>query len=487
MASVFKRGGKRAKGPYYASWNDQNGKRRTKCTKTTDKATAERIARKHEADAALRRDGVIDASGDRFAEQGRRPLSEHVTEFRAALTAKGDTERHCKETKAQATSVIERCQADFPRDLTASAVHAAIKELRDEARSLNTCNHYLRAIKGFSRWMYRDKRIHDDTLACLEAYNADTDPRYQRRELLPDEISWLLSITEQRTLPSHRLAGSDRAMAYRIALGTGFRATELRSLTQRSFDLDGDPPTATVEAAHSKRRRRDTQPIHAVLAGMIRVWLANKPAGSQLFAKLPLNTARMLRADLSAARSAWIAAAKTDTELSRRKESDFLAYKDADGKIVDFHATRHTYISAIVNGGASVKVAQELARHSTPTLTIGRYSHTRLHDICGALESLPDISSPEPQNESLRATGTFDSTGQGVDSAQRLAQRAAVESRRLGAIERDEGKEKTEPVDRRKSPSAQGKRETLRLDAASRERYPLGESNPCCRTENPES
>ena len=56
---------------------------------------------------------------------------------------------------------------------------------------------------------------------------------------------------------------------------------------------------------------------------------------------------------------------------------------------------RHTYISGIVAGGASVKTAQELARHSTPMLTIGRYSHARLHDLHGALDALPDL---QPRN-----------------------------------------------------------------------------------------
>jgi hypothetical protein len=48
--------------------------------------------------------------------------------------------------------------------------------------------------------------------------------------------------------------------------------------------------------------------------------------------------------------------------------------------VVDFHALRHTYISRVVASGANIKVAQELARHSTPTLTLGRYAHVRLLD-----------------------------------------------------------------------------------------------------------
>ena len=42
----------------------------------------------------------------------------------------------------------------------------------------------------------------------------------------------------------------------------------------------------------------------------------------------------------------------------------------------------------------SVKVAQELARHGSPTLTIGRYSHVRLQDLRGALAAVPVVSVP---------------------------------------------------------------------------------------------
>jgi len=39
----------------------------------------------------------------------------------------------------------------------------------------------------------------------------------------------------------------------------------------------------------------------------------------------------------------------------------------------------------------NVKVAQELARHSTPTLTLGRYAHVQLVDQTRALDALPSI------------------------------------------------------------------------------------------------
>ena len=55
-------------------------------------------------------------------------------------------------------------------------------------------------------------------------------------------------------------------MLYTLAVSTGLRAGEIRSLTPTSFDLDADSPTVTVAAAYSKRRREDVQPIRGDFA-----------------------------------------------------------------------------------------------------------------------------------------------------------------------------------------------------------------------------
>ena len=401
---------------YTAQYFDENGKRRKAPTGCGDKATAQQVADRLQADAALRKRGIINATQERFAAEARRPLSEHVAEFRAVLEARENTPKHVDMTLQRVRFIVEKSGAAHTKDLTASAVQGVIKGVRDAGRSLETCNSYLRAIKSFARWMFRDKRAPDDPLQTLEAYNADTDPVHPRRELTPDELDYLLPFVEGRTLPAHNLPGLDRAMAYRTAIGTGFRASELRSLTTASFELDGDPPTVTVSAAYSKRRRKDVQPIRRDLADLLRPWLAERPRDQRPFARLPKSTGRMLCKDLAAARKQWIAEGKTDAEQKRREESDFLCYEDSTGHFADFHATRHTYISGIVAGRASVKTAQELARHSDPRLTIGRYSHARLHDLQGALDALPSTTPSEPysQPQAMRATGTDDQTAEVV-------------------------------------------------------------------------
>ena len=51
---------------------------------------------------------------------------------------------------------------------------------------------------------------------------------------------------------------------------------------------------------------------------------------------------------------------------------------ETDSGIVDFHALRGTYVTHLVASGASVKTCQTLARHSTPSLTIGIYAKASL-------------------------------------------------------------------------------------------------------------
>ena len=144
--------------------------------------------------------------------------------------------------------LIDDCGAKHIGDLTDAAVMSAIGTMRTGGAGLQTCNHYIRGIKQFSRWLKAQKRTPDDALADLAGFNAATDRRYVRREMTPEEMAYLLRTVETYTTVNHNMPGPDRAMAYRVALRTGFRARELRSLTPASFDLEADPPTVTVTA-----------------------------------------------------------------------------------------------------------------------------------------------------------------------------------------------------------------------------------------------
>jgi hypothetical protein len=93
---------------------------------------------------------------------------------------------------------------------------------------------------------------------------------------------------------------------------------------------------------------------------------------------------RLIRRDQETARAAWVAAAE-GTEREDRESSGFLVYRDAKGRVIDFHALRHTYISHQVRNGVNPKIVQQNARHGSITLTMDSYTHVDLAERTGAL------------------------------------------------------------------------------------------------------
>lgn len=239
--------------------------------------------------------------------------------------------------------------------------------------------------------------------------NEATDLRRIRRPLLAEELARLIGAAEAGPTVEG-IAGADRAILYLLATWTGYRRGELASLERDSFDLDGDPPTLTVQATYSKRRRADTLPIHPGLVERLRAWLAAKPKGEALLPVATRKTAKMVRRDLERAREAWIGEAGDDAERVSREGSDFLLYVDQAGRVADFHAARHTFISKLSKAGVSPKMAQDLARHSDIRLTMGVYTHLELADLRAGLEALPGpprlAGGPTGEPGALRATGT---------------------------------------------------------------------------------
>ena len=235
--------------------------------------------------------------------------------------------------------------------------------------------------------------------------NANTDRRRIRRALLNEEVTWLIQTTEKGPVV-RAMAGPERAMLYRLAVETGLRAGELASLTQASFHLaDLDAATVTVTAAYSKHRRDDVLPLRRDVAEAVAAFIAGKPADMRLFA-VPPRTAEMIQTDLAAARDAWIKAAGTKQEREARVATVFLADIDISGRVLDFHALRHTFITRLARSGVMPAVARSLARHSTIVLTMDHYTHTLIEDERAALDRLPAIEAPRANVAALAATGT---------------------------------------------------------------------------------
>ncbi len=356
------------------------------------------------------RDHARDMSNDPFAKHHIRPIAEHVDDFRAHLTGKNNTPGHIEQTCGHITKIIAGCKFAIWPDVEASAVQRWLADQRAaNAFGIQTSNYYLRDFKSFGSWMLHDRRTNQNPCDYLKSLNADVDEGRERRALPSWEFTLLIDATRKSKKTFRGLTGLDRTALYLAAAYSGLRVGELKSLTRESVDLNGDPPTLTVKAAYSKRRRLDVQPIGADVAAELQTWLNGHQRTGKLWPRTwYLMAAKMLRRDLAEARAAWIEDAKTDHERQAREQSDSLKFEDAAGRVFDFHALRHQYISQLAAAGVHPKTAQTLARHSTIQLTMDRYTHLQASDLTGALDKLPRVPSAGKQHDSepMKATGT---------------------------------------------------------------------------------
>jgi integrase len=364
-------------------------------------------------------------------------LTSHMDDFKAALVARGNTEKHASLTVCRVKRIFDGCGFRFWSNVSASEVERCLAELRkDKTRdgkvvkrgiSAASSNHHLTAVKAFCKWMVRDRRASQSPVEHLKALNVRTDRRHDRRALSVEEIRWLTSVTAQGPV-REGMPGADRSLLYQLAIESGLRANELRSLTRECFQLEGKEPSVTIRAAYAKNRRMDTLPLRPRLAGLMRDHLARKPLDLPAFnMPRPNRVVFMLRADLEAAREAWIADARTPDERAKRSETTFLQYRDDAGRVLDFHSLRHTTGSLLASSGVHPKTAQSLMRHSTIALTMDRYTHTLRGADRQAVNALPSFATVK--RSALRATGTddqvYDASNPDSDLALCLARRGS--------------------------------------------------------------
>lgn len=370
MASIFKRTrhGKPDK-KYSIGYKDGKGKWR-EIVGTTDKTVTKRIATQLEADAILRRQGLVPPEVDPLIELEQESIEKHLADHARYLEGKGDTSKYAMAAISYIKKVCDGCGFTTLGSMNSVQVMTYVGELRRQGKGLAAINRRLSAAKSFAKWLFENERTRKHRLVGVKMLNAKTDRRHRRRALSEADIANIIAAAETSQQTVMCLTGPERAMFYRIAIGTGFRAAEIASLTPMSFNLtDLDNATVTVTAAYSKHKREDVQPILRDLAERVKPYIEGKPLAQPIF-KTPDKPVKMLKVDLAVAG---------------------IPYKDEAGTYCDFHALRHTYISRLARAGVSPAVAKDLSRHSTITLTIDYYTHVK-DEQRAALTKLPPVA-----------------------------------------------------------------------------------------------
>jgi len=452
MASVYKRGGKSNRGgSYYIQWFDHTGKRRTKSARTTDKATAERIAAKLDADAALRREGVVDATLDAVVMEAQRSIESHLADYEAALRGRGGTDEHVKRTLRMVRKIAASADLKSASDITADGVNRFAGRLKDGGSSARTIQSYLTAIKGFTKWLLQHHKLHRDSLTTVKKPNPNSDRRHERRMLLPDEWKWLRAVLSNSEM-RFNMTSSERLLLYSVAIETGLRSGELRALTGKSIFADDAKPYILAKAGTTKNQKTARQYICGQLAKDLKSHIRRKAPNAAVF-RLPHETemAAMLRADLGDARLLWLHEMKKCDPGNhvQRQQTDFLEAKSHDGELIDFHSLRHTCGAWIAKTGAHAKVVQSIMRHAAITLTMDTYGHLFPGSEADAIGRLGDMMGDAP--DTLQATGTDAASVASSSIALQQAQQSGRETVRRDAM-RCESEEQISPESPRSKP-----------------------------------
>jgi integrase len=360
--SIFKRKGR---GAFYVAWTDGTGKR---CVQraSDNRTIANEVGRAKAIEADRVRSGAISPSHAKAAAAGREPSEPHVDAWKAAMLAKKRTARYANMQAHRVKQIMKLAAIGTLDQVAAEKIQRALSTIADQ-HTTNTANHYRTAMAAFCRWCVLTDRMTGTPMPAVSRLSQAGDT-FRRFAFSAEQLERLYVATESRKANTP-VSGIDRAMYYRIMANTGFRRNEAASLTPESFDLDNrEQPTITIEAAYSKRRRRDTQPINRDFAELVRPWLATKAKGKRIFEFSKwMGIERVFRADCKAA-----------------------GIEPAEGEILGVHSLRRFYITSVVRG-AGLAVGQDLARHSTPALT-KKYADMTIDDYRKGLAALPTVA-----------------------------------------------------------------------------------------------
>ncbi len=323
---------------------------------------------------------------------GLRPLSELRGEWKKHLLAEKRTKKYVANATAAVKRVHEGIGAKFWSELDASRVETFLRGEREKTDEdgnpdgigARASNFLLGAARAFCRWCVRTGIATEDPLRILRPLNVAEDRRRERRALTPEELAKLIDAAEKGE-DIDGMSGPRRALLYRLASETGLRRGELLSLVVADLDVEDEgDATVRLKAANAKNGREAHIPLRAATAKLLKPLVEHA---------LPL--ARVF--DVS---GHWRAFDAIQTDLKAAE----VPYRDAAGRVADFHALRTTFCTNLARGGVSLQLAQRLMRHSDPRLTSNVYTVLSKDDERAAVAALPVYVAPTPTADA--ATGT---------------------------------------------------------------------------------
>ncbi len=360
-------------GKYQGFFIDQAGKKKY-FTGSTKRTETLRIARKLEDDHRQIRLGYREPRQTHFKYRDRSfidTVNEYIDwgKHQGGHGGRPWSQHHESRKRRHLTLWAETLDLKVLGDLDniLPRVEATLRELADREKAGKTLVNIAEAFQSFCNWCVIRNYLSENPLAKLG--KIDATPKEKYRALTVDEIHRLL-----KAAPEHL------RLLYIIAMTTGLRAGELRSLARKHLDSNNNG--LWLEANWTKNRKATFQPLPKQLvekltcfcdSGIVPLlyqrYFRKFTCPDEALLYVPSHPARTLDKDLITA------------EIPKCTE---------EGKVA-FHALRTSFVTLAFEAGANHREAQQLARHSTPELTANIYGRTRNERLIEVTDKVTDM------------------------------------------------------------------------------------------------
>ncbi|HKY68843.1 MAG TPA: tyrosine recombinase XerC [Acidimicrobiales bacterium] len=306
------------------------------------------------------REPVVRSAAAAATEVGTVPLvGWQLDEFARSLTsvAASTTEAYARDLRAF-TTWAQRLGIDGPEGVQRQTLrrHLAYMATRGQAR--RTIARRASALRRYFGWLVRSGRLDHDPTAGLSAPKGEARlPRVLR----PDELRTLLGDADAESTVRPESAGADPARHGAVTLrddallellyGSGLRISEATALDIDELDLGR--ARVTVWGKGAKQR---VVPLSDPAVDALRRWLAD-------------GRALLVTAHTPAGAVFLNGRGRRLTPRDARRIVDRRAAAPTHP-----HALRHTFATHLLDGGADLRVVQELLGHSD-VATTQRYTH----------------------------------------------------------------------------------------------------------------
>ena len=373
---------------WHCAFMGADGREKRKSTKTADEDLANTYASHWARVAYETYHGMTDPEVTKMIQNEARHLSEHLQIWHDSMILNMRSQKHADVFVRYIERMAKLSGIRLAVDLDDHVLTKWRKHMIAENKSARTINASMMALKAFTKWLKKSGQIRKNKFEDLKIpiVKEDHGRVIVHKDISRDEFAILM-----RFMPNMgrrgRLNACQRMMFYKIALGTGFRCNECKTLKVNQLHIDHEPPYIRILGENTKNGETEEQPITEELARDLKNFVFNKELDECLFpANAMVRAAEIVRRDMNEAREAYLATLPPETRQEVAK-SDFMKTKDSHGQVLTFHSLRHTYGTWLSKVCNSAKDLQTLMRHKDPKTTF-RYLHTNLHSLAESVSNI---------------------------------------------------------------------------------------------------